>query len=320
MNRKTFICLIILFLLVLASLPVMAAQQDKQNTNLKIKSHHFFIVPVDQGTIMVEEKIVLSNLGNVNGGSLITFSLPKGFKRLELVDGLGKKYLQEKDGKLIINNSLPEDVKVIAFNYHLQSDEANFLISKKVDYSTENLYIWTLIHGIEITGKNIENSGIQNINGSHYKVFRGQNFAPGEKLVFTAAIDWNNISSGGEGSVTEKSPKFHSPGHIRFWKQSPFSGIDAHLLILLIIIIPAVMISYAVYSRKKYAAETNTDEEEEELFRKLVKKQESLKRKLVEIEKQRIDNELTEENYTRLREEYKKRLIQVKIKLRELSE
>ncbi len=333
--RKTLSVLLVVIMTAFAPLAFAGQGQDETATastgqqsdstvpektsSLSLKVHHLFMAPSGQDTLRVSERFIINNAGDtVSADETFIVSLPDAYQDLQFLEGIDKNSAQVKDGKLVISRSIPSGTTNLGFGYVIKSDTPHFIINEEVRYPTEVVYILTPAQGIDISGNNIQDGGIQNVEGQQYRLFIGEGFQPGDNLGLRVTL--TGSVSGASGGVTREGPEFHSPGHIRFWKQSPFAGMNAHIFLFLIIVLPTGLIGYALYKRRQYAQEMASEkDEEEELFQRLMKKQHSLLGKLKDLEKQRLNEEIDEETYAQLREVYKKKLIKVKAKLKELA-
>ena len=116
---------------------------------------------------------------------------------------------------------------------------------------------------------------------------------------------------------------FHSPGHIQRWYNSPLRNQDAHLwfaflIILIIGIIVAAGMLYRI--RQQEAAKAEEANKGEKLYIEMVAKQKRLMAKIADLDEKLSKGEIQQEEYNRLRDEYKKTLVKVKLKLKELEE
>lgn len=345
--RKTLAVLVTVLLLLATSLLAFAEEQGNAGDaadgavateaaageagKISVKVHHLLLSPNDDRTLNVKEQLVIYNPGEaLPEGKTVTITLPLGYRELELFHDLNEDMVQVEEDSVIIKQ-LPAGETMIGFSYVMETfsegTAPHFIISETVNYPTQSYFVLAPAQGMKIISSELQSGGVQNMGGMQYQFHAADNVKPGTKMEIRAIISMADESAGGQdnsggysGTVTREAPKFHTPGHIRFWKQSPFAGMDAHLFLFLVIVVPAGAIGYALYRRTQEAAELATEaDEEEELFQRLVKKQKVLMNKLKELEIQHANGEVDEETYTQLREIYKKKLVKVKAKLKELA-
>ncbi|MDA8235249.1 MAG: hypothetical protein M0Z31_10695 [Clostridia bacterium] len=116
---------------------------------------------------------------------------------------------------------------------------------------------------------------------------------------------------------------FHSPGHIQRWYNSPLRNQDAHLwFVFLIVLIIGIIVAAGMLYRTKQqeAAKAEEAQKEDKLFLELVAKQKRLMAKIADLDAKLTKSEISQEEYDLLRDDYKKTLVKVKLKLKELEE
>lgn len=360
-RRQTVMLILTLFIILAAAQPILAfpgmtgengeqpsgeqsageqpsgEQPAAENSNdaattggISLEAHHFFVSPNDQG-IEVSETYVFNNTGEaISGGDNLSLAVPEGVTEVIPYRGLEEEgSYRFEDGKIVVTKDIVAGQNIFAFGYKvIKPEAAEISLKEDVDFPTGYVSIILPPHGMEVTGEQFMDDGLQQFDQStQYRVFSRANIKPGEELVVNMAFSGSGPEgeqaqgAGTGGNVREDNPEFHSAGHIRFWRQSPFAGMNAHLFLLLAVVIPVGMIGFALYRRRKYAAETIVPTDgEEEMFQKLLKKQHSLMDKLKELEQQRADGQVEEEAYQELRDAYKKKLINIKAKIKQLTD
>ncbi|WP_366923589.1 hypothetical protein MFMK1_000492 [Metallumcola ferriviriculae] len=341
MNRKLLALFLMVGILIFAaSLPAMAypgmsdsegnTAQGESPGGIIFEAHHFFITPNETG-IEVSETYVINNPGEaVTGDKTIELAVPEGVTEIIPYRGLEEGAYQLDEGNLVLSQEITQGQNVIAFGYTIKSDDTTFPFKETVNFSTSFVSVILPPHGMAVTNEDFTDDGVQQFDeNTQYKVFSKSQLEQGTELNFQVAFSGSGPAAsggtdphneGGTGAVTQAAPEFHSAGHIRFWQQSPFAGMNAHLFLFLVIVVPIAATGYYFYRRSQDAAEmarANSEDEEEEQFQKLLKKQDSLMSKLKELEMQRKNKEIDDETYNKLKDTYKKRLIKVRAKLKE---
>jgi hypothetical protein len=124
------------------------------------------------------------------------------------------------------------------------------------------------------------------------------------------------------GNVTKTAPAFHNPGHLRMWSQSPLRSWDPHVFLIVMAAIIIAALSYFAYFRMKARAEEKRlgADTEENAFKNLMAKQKAIMDKILELEENFDDGNLSEEDYQAKLSAYKQHLVQVKMNLRQFVE
>lgn len=105
-------------------------------------------------------------------------------------------------------------------------------------------------------------------------------------------------------------------GHVQWWYQSPLAGINAHLFLVVVVGIPAVLLFYFSLKRSRQAQE----QDGEGSLAYWQTQEKALLRRLWEIEEQYRQRQIDDASYDKLKTSYKKRLVYVKAQLRRLNE
>lgn len=292
-------------------LPVGAAPQ------VTVVGHYFLLTPAPQGLLNVQERIVLNNPGPSLPAGQVRFYLPDGVQKLTLHEGGGIP-LAAGDGVVEVKGQIPPGQSLFDFGYMVSLQGApHFILRHKSDFFTGQVYILTPPQGVWVRGERVADQGVNQSGDTEFRLFTMEKLPPGTDVPLVVSV-----GAGKGGTVTRKPPvAFHSPGHIRFWYQSPFRGINAHLFLAIIILAPLTVLAVAVVRRRKNkaGAAAQQDEDDEDLFQRLLVRERVLMDKLKELERQHAQGEVDEETYQKLREAYKRKLVQVKVQLRSFT-
>ncbi|SDZ67154.1 hypothetical protein SAMN05421736_12916 [Evansella caseinilytica] len=122
-------------------------------------------------------------------------------------------------------------------------------------------------------------------------------------------------------AVTQPSPAFHNPGHIRLWNESPLRNFDPHLVTILLLFIIVFGIGYWVhFKRKEMKNEGLIDDKDEKHFQELAAKKNILLNKILQAEEDLEAGKMTQEEFAEKTSAYKKYLQQVKKELNKYLE
>ena len=307
-------------LLILFSANPAFSQDIVQNNGVgvTVALRHQMITATDQVNVLsVKDTIIVNNpLGSQAKETSISIGLPKNHSQLIILSAQGEDELITKEGKLIYSK-IPSGNSQIEVGYLviIPDNSTRFLLSTTLDNPTAEYSILAPAEIFNMDSNKLRAGTIQRVGDNDYQMMGASDLESGTVIEATVM----QVSNGGiEASY---NPEFHSPGHVKFWRQSPFSGIDAHLFILLVVIIPAGLIGFAFYKRKQGNPEPPTEEDNEErLFQMLTKRNNVLQKKIKELEQQRFDGQIDDETYSQLSQAYRKRLQSVKIRLKEFTD
>ncbi|MHB1125821.1 MAG: hypothetical protein ACYC2T_02535 [Bacillota bacterium] len=324
--KKLLSLLVVLFWILSSVQPVLAfptaANTNEADGSIQVDMHHLLITPLESGELAVRDSIIFRNTGSepITGNETFKISLPEGYAGLEYGEGIDNPEQVVVSGQeLVLNQEIPPGENAIVVSYKLPQGSAHYLINQKFNYPTSAFYVLVPPQGVNVAAENIADGGVIDINGYNYHIYALENIKPGDMTQLAVSLG-GAASENGSGVTRQATPEFHNAGHIRFWAQSPFAGIDAHLFLGIFVAVPLAFGIYALYRRRRQPEDSGGKTDvEEQLFHKLMARQKILMEKIKELEGQMERQELDPETYQKLREAYKNKLVQVKVKLRQLS-
>ncbi|WP_143288755.1 hypothetical protein [Calderihabitans maritimus] len=295
-------------------------KQTSSESSLYIEVDHLYLIPVEEGKLQVGERVVFTNPGqDTIEGRTVKFDLPEGYSELQYVEGIDRDATEVTDNQLTVTRDFAPGQATLGIKYLLTSTTPHYVLKKSFDYPTNVFYIVTAPEGVEVTGDKIVDAGITSLGDQDYRFYVAENLVPGEAIDLRVTVGVPTGGGGGSVIPSSSSMKFHSPAHIRFWRESPFRGMNPHLFLVIVILLPTGFAAYGIYRWRTQKAELENVDPEEELFQKLLAKQKSLLEKIKELEEQFSDGKIDEETYKELRDAYKRRLVNVKLKLKKLA-
>lgn len=317
-------------LLLAVALGVASAQAVAAAAGPTVDLHHFLLRSGAQGTLQVEERLQLNNPGASLPPGKVRFFLPDGARDLAGLGENGSKF-EFKDGTLVFREALPPGKTIFGFSYELPLTGApHFILRHLSDFPTALMSILVPPQGIQVQAQRqapdqgqpgvavpLTDLGVSTYSGQQLRVYTAERLSPGQEVGLIVRVG-SGAAAG--GALSRKPPvSFHNPGHIRLWYQSPFRGINAHLFLVIVFGVPLGALVYHFVRRRK-AVRKAPAESEEERFQRLRTREKILLEKLVELERQRLEQRVDEESYRTLREALKTRLVQVKLQLRQFVE
>jgi len=309
------------------------AGETKDANNIKVDIHHFMLTN-QNGNLMVREVLKFNNTGKdtfigtgekVDGkNAVLTISLPAGYSNLA-VEGLAADNFVKKDTAMITTVPLAPGTLEVSLTYNLAPTNGEFSIPGVINYPTNTMYVLSPAQGLVITPKKLlQSAGIQDFEGNKYQVLMAQNLTKGAQVEIGAKP--GNVEGGGnvvDSSYNPSKVGFHSPGHLQRWYNSPLRNQNPHVwtaFFVILVISVIVAAGILVRNRQKAAAEDEEARKLDKLFVDLVAKQKRLMGKIAELEDKLAKGEIEQEEYNDLRNQYKKMLVKVKVKLKEIEE
>ncbi|WP_227762942.1 hypothetical protein [Zhaonella formicivorans] len=308
---------IIVALLMVLLFPAAASAQA-----LTSDIHHLMLRLNSDGTLTVREQVVVTNSSENAVQEKFSIALPEGFTDLQLIEGIDQEKTKLEDGLLIVEQPIPPGQATYKLEYKLLPGAApHFLINKKFTMPTKAFYVMTQKGTLEVISDKLKDAGPLTMGDQELQLYEGTGFTADTVVNVAVQPVTAGTSAESAGPVTKEAPKFHNPGHIRLWYQSPFSGINAHLFLAIVIALPILGLGYHFYRKRAgEAPKKSAAQAEEEAFRRLLIKEKTLKAKLVELEQNYADQKVDEEEYQAVREIMKKQLLAVRAQLKSFTD
>jgi uncharacterized membrane protein len=177
--------------------------------------------------------------------------------------------------------------------------------------------------GLTLESSQLNDSGTMSINQRLYNYYSLMNLQANDSIEIKIKVTeaQENVTASNDNRVNQGYDGFHNPGHIRFWENSPLSNFNPHLVTFVFIVLIVFSIVYYFYrwhiDEKKNVQQSS---QEDDVFIRLYKEESLLKKKLAEIQLALDDGEISEDEFIKRRDIYKKKLINVKLKIKEFTE
>lgn len=307
--------LVILFLGLMLG-PVGAAE-------LEVQVNHLNLSLTAEGELHVTEQYLLLNPGEAFfQKDLLSFFLPAEAKDIHFDSSVDESQIEITEDQVIFQQEIPEGETTLSYHYLLppQGDGLDFFWEREFSFDTPSFFVMSGAGELQVASEYLEDQGIVAMGERALHIYGGS-FQQGESLGLKIFPDLNPAPATGPGIIDRTTaPKFHHPGHIRLWEQSPFGGIDAHLFIALVIGLPIAGLGVYFWKRRQEKTGTSLLEQEEEVFQRYLIRERFLLKKLQELEEEKAAGKLDEEDYQTHLDLYKKRLLEVRIKLKDFIE
>lgn len=302
------------------------AGETTKYDKIKVDIHHLLLNYKDN-SLQVKEVLRFNNTGSdtyigaknsAGKAEVLQLSLPSGYQDLQVIGIPQNSILTTGQGIATTTPVAPGKLEItLTYSLPFVSEQAK--LEQTIIYPTEVLYVLSpKDEGIKLdSNKTIGDGGYQSLEGKQFRIFGLQNGAVNQKFTITAEPD-----RVGQGYAPGKN-NFHSNSHLERWYRSPLASTNPHMWVTIIIILVFAGIAIGGYYLRKKQQEKNRLEGEEKLARlldDLVIKQKRLMNKLATLDDGREKGNVSDEEYEELREQYKSRLVKIKLKIRELEE
>jgi hypothetical protein len=327
------ITVFLLGLVLLIPLNGMAAAEPA----ISVDMHYLVVSPAEDGSTNMMNMVNYTNItaeeykGDGSGESVLNVTIPTGATGFTFLDN--KIAQKQVDTGFITTDPIPgNQTVVLPYSYRIAKGEE---INLSFDYPVQAIQILVPEGMGSIEFKNITatNQGLFKMDDQNYQGYSVEGIQAKQSFTMIYDKDKQPASSGSQAStsqgtgesntnVTKTAPAFHNPGHLRMWSQSPLRSWDPHVFLIVMAAIIIAALSYFAYFRMKGRAEEKRlgADKEENAFKNLMAKQKAIMDKILELEENYDDGNLSEEDYKAKMNAYKQHLVQVKMNLRQFVE
>ena len=190
------------------NLPITVHATTTDASSLSVDRMHVFLDFSTAGYVQVVELFIISNpTGKVivpeAGKSVINFTLPSGATNLQFQSGqLGQRYLSMPNGFGDTATIAPGvDQHQVLFAYDLAYSN-QLPVSLPVPLPVNAAVVLLPQNGITVQSSQLVDNGVQNIQGSAYRIYAAQNLAKGADLTFDLIGQPQSASSSAAGNNT----------------------------------------------------------------------------------------------------------------------
>jgi hypothetical protein len=325
------ITVFLLGLLLLIPINGMAAAESA----ISVDMHYLVVSPAEDGSTNLMNMVNYTNTtaeefkGDGTGEAVLNVTIPTGAIGFTFLDN--KMAQKQVDTGFITTDPIPANQTVVLpYSYRVAKGEE---INLSFDYPVQMMQILVPegMGSIEFKNVTATNQGLFKMDDQNYQGYSVEGIQAQQS--FTMVYDKEKQPSPSEtkvsteksatdGNVTKTAPAFHNPGHLRMWSQSPLRSWDPHVFLIVMGAIIIAAMSYFTYFRMKARAEEKRlgSDKEESAFKNLMAKQKAIMDKILELEENFGDGNMTEEDYQAKLAAYKQHLVQVKINLRQFVE
>ncbi|MEH7249672.1 hypothetical protein V7114_23180 [Neobacillus niacini] len=326
------ITLLLLGLLLIIPFNGMAATESP----ISVDMYYLVVSPTEDGSTNMMNMVNFTNTtaedfkGDGTGEAVLNVTIPTGATGFSFLDN--KIAQKQVDTGFITTDPVPANQTVVLpYSYRLAKGEE---INLSFDYPVQAMQILVPegMGSIEFKNVTATNQGLFKMDDQNYQGYSVEGIKANQSFTMIydkdkqpAASDTKDSNqSSGETStnVTKTAPSFHNPGHLRIWAQSPLRSWDPHVFLIVMAAIIIAALSYFGYFKIKARAEEKRlgADKEENAFKNLMAKQKAIMDKILELEENFDDGNMSEEDYQAKLAAYKQHLVQVKMNLRQFVE
>jgi len=303
---------------------------------ISVDVHYLVVSPTSDGSTNLMNMVNYTNTsaedykGDGKSEAVLNVSIPTGADGFTFLDN--KIAAKQVDSGFITTDPVPANqTMVLPYSYRMAAGEE---INLMVDYPVQMMQILVPEGMGSIEFKNIKATyqGSFKMDDQNYTGYSVDSIEAG--LTFTMMYDKDKQPSAvseasstqsqteTSGNVTKSAPAFHNPGHLRMWAQSPLRSWDPHVFLIILSAIIIAAISFFTYFRMKARAEDRRlgADKEEKAFKLLMAKQKAIMDKILELEENYGEGNMSEADYNAKLNAYKQHLVQVKLNLRQFVE
>ncbi|KAA0257154.1 hypothetical protein FHQ18_11335 [Deferribacter autotrophicus] len=280
---------------------------------VKISALHLYINPISANSVSLTYSLFINYQGKEKTNSnVIEISIPKNVSNFEFLAGVNKQNVNFNQNKMIIKANLKPGENNIVIRMLKQINLPHFILPLKINKFTENIYILTPPSGIKIKGEDLYEGKEVEIQNNKLKYYFYPKLFPNMELSLFVNIKSETTSQ----IIDSYQPKFHSAAHVRFWRQSPFRGINPHIFLAILTILPISLFIYLKYKKRKKAS--NVEDINEQL-KLLNLRKESLLEEIVNLDEKFANNKIDEKTYKEMRSKAKERLSKIQMNIERLK-
>jgi hypothetical protein len=326
------ITVLLLGLLLIIPFNGMAATESP----ISVDMYYLVVSPTEDGSTNMMNMVNFTNTtaeefkGDGTGEAVLNVTIPTGATGFSFLDN--KVAQKQVDTGFITTDPVPANQTVVLpYSYKMAKGEE---INLNFDYPVQMMQILVPegMGSIEFKNVTATNQGLFKMDDQNYQGYSVEGIEAKQSFTMIYDKDKQPSASEAQGSeqgtgktstnVTKTAPAFHNPGHLRMWAQSPLKTFDPHVFLIVMAAIIIAALSYFGYFRMKARAEEKRlgADKEESAFKNLMAKQKAIMDKILELEENFGDGNMSEEDYQAKLAAYKQHLVQVKINLRQFVE
>jgi len=260
MNRLPLISAVFLACFVFLSFSAAGAfEKVNIDKNTFVKQEEIFVHKGFKGFVSVTHALFIINESGEAVTKTLTFS-PGKYTHLKLLGDTPGEIKSENPAQLELELQPGKNEVVLSYAFVSQNNRILMDLSKNI--LVKRSYILVPADKFEVKGDEVNKIQEMNMKDVLYSVYMsGSTIPSAEKIVYIV-----QASGKGAAGVAGTDVSFHPQWLIRFWYQSPFSGLNPHIILIVIAAAAALLLYLKLKNRRKDSeiaysnGQTNKDE------------------------------------------------------------
>lgn len=306
---------IVFFILLFISLSLTAYAEGRESKEFPIAQKYIFYKLVNS-KVRVEEIInIESMVWDLPGQFEFEETLPEDFYDFNIT-GVEEYNLSDRQFSAIIRSN-SEEITHFSYSYYPAGLSDSFLFKSNYRIQALDIFIPMDLE-IELKDSSLLSDGAYTFGDKLYIHYKTEQVQPG-KLFKPEIIPYSGNLGTIYSRISKKSPEFHSAGHIRLWEQTPFSGMNPHLFLIVILLLVSGA-AFLVIRRNVLMCKDPQESERRDdlLFEGLYSKKQAVLKKILNLENDYQKKIISADHYQAARSNLKIELIKIKLKINQL--
>ena len=307
--------------------PAVAVGQDGGKEGVQLRAQHI-ILSTNQDQVVVVEIWNLQNSGSSAGDLEVVLPagagdfLPEG-------DLAAANPAMTARGYKAAGLVKPGESTAV-FSYKMSVDQAGTSWARAIPYPVQQSFVLVEEGSLDLDPGNLQAMGVMEFDGRRFARSQIPNLLPGAELKFTvkpgsgkAAAPAGGGQAGGEDHEAEGHvirTSFHGGNaNVQLWMRVTGSAGHGGMLGAFFVTVLAVLVIYALVKlaalwrlRREAIERASLDP------RQLAREKQLLIRQIADLDRRHARGEMEEESYLRTREQYKRRLVDIMLQMKEM--
>jgi len=219
-----------------------AFEKVKIDKNTFVKQEEIFVHKGFKGYVSITHALFIINESGESVTKTLMFS-PGKYTHLKLLGDTPGEIKNENPAQLELDLQPGKNEVVLSYAFPSQNDRILMDLSKNI--LVKRSYILVPSEGFEVKGDEVSKVQEMDMKGVLYSVYMsGSTIPSAEKNIYILQTSGKTAAG-----VTGPDVSFHPQWLVRFWYQSPFSGINPHI-ILIVVAAVAIFLLYLRWKSK----------------------------------------------------------------------
>lgn len=221
-----------------------AFEKVKIDKNTFVEQEEIFVHKGFQGYVSITHALFIINESGESVTKTLMFS-PGKYTHLKLLGDTPGEIKSENPAQLELELQPGKNEVVLSYAFPSQNDRILMDLSKNI--LVKRSYILVPAEGFEVKGDEVSKVQEMDMKGVLYSVYMsGSTIPSAEKNIYIL-----QTSSKTAAGVTGTDVSFHPQWLVRFWYQSPFSGLNPHIILIVIAAVAVFLLYLKLKNRGK---------------------------------------------------------------------